>query len=526
MLALALAVFLLTIPWAQQPAPPHQAARKAAPKPRPCQKGTDPQTCERGWQLLDDAEAEAAGLREGGMRAYAQLQIARAYTVSDKKKTITLLDAAFAATLNMVGDGSRSRETQTLQGQILTSLAPLAPERVQELAPQAVPPARREAFQALLGYYEKNKRLDEAMATIDRLAGESDFPYAAASRIMTALPPEKAGERQQLFVTALHSFQTHPPARNAFFFGGDFLALVVDHWKEMPPALVREAIDEVLKQADTNADPNAKPVRVTMSYQGGSAAFSSMYEYQLFELLPVLRQIDPEYADSLLRDHQALAQQFDSYSQAGTPAITGIFFGNSYQRPSHFELKADPVAHPDEALEKVLALNDPEVQANFLLAYARQTLEKNPTTAKNFLDKLVSTVAPQIKSARDQARVFADAADFYLKLNNSMGAQKAIAAGNAAAEKLYGDDTDTTHPNPALKAYWPSTNAWIRLVRLAGRVSPDLSLELVKETRDEEIRPVLRIALAGAWIGAPLGPLTVIDKNGGWSQNRDPETRD
>ncbi len=528
MVALLVAVLLFSGGVFAQQGSPRAPAKKPAPGAKPCPKDIDLQTCERGWQLLEAAEAEAGGLRDAGMRAYMKSQIARAYVTSDKSKAVLFLSDAFTVTLDMASDNNiETAQKDTLQSDILSRLAPLAPERVEEFIPQARPSPRRSAFRALLGYYEKDKRFDAALEMINRIAGEGDFPYEAASSLMHALPEDKAAERQQLFTAALNSFRTRPPARNSYYFGsGDFPDLVVNYWKDIPVPLVREAIDEVLKQAKESADPNANAVGVTLGYRdGGESRLSSMYDYRLFQLLPVMRQIDPAYAESLLKDHESVAKDIDSYAKAGG-LITFISFGSSYPGPrrTQTQLKADPVAHPDDALEQVLALRDPEHEASLLLAFARTALEKN-SAAKDFLDKLVKTVAPQLKSPRDQARVCADAAGLYLKLKDNMGAQNAIAAANAAAEKLYADDTDSDRPNRALKAYWPSTSVSIRLVRLAGRISPNSALTMIKETRDDEIRSVLRLALAGSWIAIPLGSLTEISKDGGWSSNRDPELR-
>jgi len=62
----------------------------------PAHKAT-PEQLERGRQMLQLAETQAAGL-EGGMRSYALMQVARAYQPTDKKKALALLEDALAAT--------------------------------------------------------------------------------------------------------------------------------------------------------------------------------------------------------------------------------------------------------------------------------------------------------------------------------------------------------------------------------------------------------------------------------------------
>jgi hypothetical protein len=54
------------------------------------------------------------------------------------------------------------------------------------------------------------------------------------------------------------------------------------------------------------ADDEKDKVLVTFHTRRGNPSFSSAYEYRLFQLLPILKEIDPDRAETLLRDHQHL----------------------------------------------------------------------------------------------------------------------------------------------------------------------------------------------------------------------------
>ena len=73
--------------------------------------------------------------------------------------------------------------------------------------------------------------------------------------------------------------------------------------------------------------------------------------------------------------------------------------------------------------------------------------------------------------------------------------------GTKLAEKLDSKDTDSSHPNLALKAEWPSTNVWRQFVHLAARISPDAATKLIDDVPDSEIHAFLRVALAGSFVG-------------------------
>jgi hypothetical protein len=101
------------------------------------------------------------------------------------------------------------------------------------------------------------------------------------------------------------------------------------------------------------------------------------------------------------------------------------------------------------------------------------------------------------------------AATLYLEMGEAAEARKAIEKGMESAAKLYKQDTDADDPNKALKAYWPSANAYVGLLRLAGEIAPDWAQEQLKEVPDEEIRALAQISMAAALLGQPAGPVTI-----------------
>jgi hypothetical protein len=78
------------------------------------------------------------------------------------------------------------------------------------------------------------------------------------------------------------------------------------------------------------------------------------------------------------------------------------------------------------------------------------------------------------------------------------------------AGKLYAVDSDDDDPNTALKAFWPSTNAYCVLLREAARISPPWAISLLPSIKDPEIRVAAETALAGGWLDAPIGPNTIM----------------
>ena len=493
---------------------------------------------ERGMDMLKTAEGQAAGL-EGGMRAYTYLQLARAYEPSDKAKALQLLEDALTATRSMDDDQMQTRGR--LQQQILNEMVPLAPQRADELLSQVDVDSRERVLSALLSYYEKNKQLDHALELIYRIGQEKEIPYGAVSRLLQVLPPEQSSDAQQLFATALTSYSNHKHSGMSMG-AGDFSDLIVRYWNRFPTEMVHDAIKEVLKQAAAPSDSSdtPQPQTVSMASADGAVAFNSMYEYRLFQLLPVLQQIDESEASDLLQKYQDVKTLLSKYpqgtdsisppepqggpgGQGGPPRGAMTMFGSGRGpgggggMPMPVEMQraqkimADAEAHPADALAQASTISDPNLQANVLGGIARAAWKKNSSVAKSALEKMLDVTSrmqpdQQIMSLRN-------AANLYVQMDETDDAKKVVERGLAAAEKVYKADTNGDDPNKALKAYWPSTEAYRSFLRIAGQISPPWAMTLLKDISDPEIKVAAQTSLASAWLDVPAGATTIVSSH-------------
>jgi len=94
--------------------------------------------------------------------------------------------------------------------------------------------------------------------------------------------------------------------------GNSFTDLVVKFGLAMPPKMVLAAIDEILSQDKNQAEDQ---LNITVGGDGGTASFASRYEYDLFAVLPVVRQLDESRAKQLLEENQTLQSKLQQYPQ-------------------------------------------------------------------------------------------------------------------------------------------------------------------------------------------------------------------
>lgn len=521
---------------AQPQAAPAKRVQTAAAAPAKAESDTRV----RGRQWLERADAEASAIKDSGMRGYVYLQLARAYSTLSRPKALELLDSAFNAAAAVPED---SKSKPQVQQQILQAMASINPQHVDELLTQVPSEVRQGALIAMLGYYQETKQIDKAMEMVARITADSDFPYAAANKLMEALPPD-GSEREQLFNAAIAAFRDRKASGPDQFVMGDadFGEMVTRHWQTVPPSLVREAIDEILKDARSGNGS----LELTIFGQQGSLGFNSAYEWRLFQLLPVLRRIDESAAEDLLKQNQALQAQFQRFPQGmqswkrppDQHSVNGIVVTTRDSNTPRTGPPAPPPRiarmfamveqmnralrdvrdHPHEALAQTLAIGDDSTRIRTLILIARATQKSNISVCKSALDKVVEQL-DRLQEFQEQANQLIDAGRLYRDIKENDSVKKVVERGGALAEELYKTDTNSDDPNQAVKAFWPSTNAWVNFVRLGAQVAPDTTSKMVNEIPDEEIRPAVRIAFAATLLDAPSGTSTIMLDNKKGVQN-------
>src|SRR4029077_16626999 len=174
------------------------------------------------------------------------------------------------------------------------------------------------------------------------------------------------------------------------------------------PALALDAIHQVLDGARSEDGRG-----VTLNAPSVKLGFTSEYDYRVFELLPVLRQLDDDEADKILKDSQQAQiqlKQFPNGVQSIDPTIrdtplkedeTGHVLETSVGPPNEmeqaFQTKRAQVQeigrmaedNPRQAIAAATTLPDwvgkswraefPRAQA--YLAIARSVMKKNPSAA-------------------------------------------------------------------------------------------------------------------------------------------------
>ena len=491
-------------------------------------------------QLLESAEAGAAAL-DAASRIVAYADLARAYQDADKSKAISLLESALAACRDLQLESAdktlNNMIQRQLQSRIVRDLAALAPEKLDLLMDQLTPDMRASALEPMVNYYVKANRIDRATEIVTYVAQESEMPYMSAITLMSQFGHDRTDELRSLFVSSLTSYQSHQHT-STFRSNGDFPDMVTKFQDQLPPALLQQAVDEILSQAKT-ADEKFGGMTISVASSQGAASFQSAYDFRLFQLAPVLKRIDAERAERLLKERQDVSTLASKYPEAmnslnsngptggnmsmmvsmggGPPSSQG-----ESQKPTALErqraaqIVEDSAKHPQEALANAAMLSAP-IALDTYLAIARAAQKHNPSDALAALDKAMPLI-PKV-ALEEQMRRGQQITSLYLQLGDTDKAKNSLEQSLAVADRLYKKDSNADDPNRAPKGYWASTDGYRVILMNAQQIDPAWATTLLKEIPDDGIRVFNEIAMANAISGKPTSGSQIMSsfKNGGVS---------
>ena len=534
---LALAAGLATLCAGQkQPPDTHSEAVKsiaAAPNLTPQQ--------ERGLRLLKSAEADLAGLQPD-MRAFALWRASYAYVPVDRKKSEQLAENSFSAAqaieqrdedrcgpIGSAGDIQTSIQEDVLRELIRKDKIPY----VERLLPGANDYVRSQIAAQLVQHYVAKRDFSHSLQLLSDSADSTQYPFGAAADLLLALGPERSADRMTIFNQALNNFEQH--GSNGGFGQDDMPSFLGRTWNHVPPALALEAVDKMLDEAKSKGSHS----HISMATEKGSIDLSSDYQQRLFQLLPILQELDKDKADAILRDNAEARAQLAKYPKGmnslkseGNVYSYGITDDDAPQPTSmtgrQLELqimqRMNQIDHesnkdPSQAIADALMLPlqggfpSSSPRATALMNIAGSIEKKKPSLAKSALDEIMK-ISDQLNPQQIQS--IADLPSKYAELGENDSAQKALKPLLKAAEQIYAHDIDADDPNRGFKGTWPSTELWRKSVQIAGRISPPLAEEVLAGIPDQDIAVLEKISYASSLLGASAGPISIGDcrKNG------------
>jgi hypothetical protein len=389
---------------------------------------------------------------------------------------------------------------------------------VEQLLPSADEWVRNQITSKLVGYYIKEKDFAKAEASLNQVADSKNYPYGAAADLIVAMGPELSGDRMSVFHQALNNYGQHE--NNLSFGGGDIGDLVERTWSSLPAAMVLDAVNQLLDKAKSDESK----LHYSMSTGSGSLALNSSYQYRLFQLLPVLQELDKDKAEELLRDNAETKAQLAKYpkgmqslqgqgtvysmSMMGTERTTEQMteeqiMGQLQERKSTIvkESEKDPGQAVSDALSLPIHAKFWSPRVATLIEIAEFTTNhKNASAAKSALEEILKVEDQLTPTELSMSRV-SSVPKMYLNLGDQDGARKAVKALLKSAEKSYASDTNADDPNNGFKGTWPSADLWRKCVQASAQIAPAMAEEIIAEIPDADIAAAQKVAFASSLLG-------------------------
>ena len=360
------------------------------------------------------------------VRVAAKLRIGRVEAAVDSAMGRITLEMA----LEEIGALPRAERGLLLDHATLFAAA-IAPALLRDIPAESLERSGRSGHSAcLLGKTMLQHGQGEAALQFvlqERLA--EAFPFLFAMDILHEL---KDREQQQAVVRQAFSAWKETHKR-------EFLKLLRTHWRVLPDGEAKSVLHLIVRWA-----LNEPEWPLQASFDEGRLLFTSGREFTLFEILHIVRRLDPPLAEQLSRAHEQLAVAARRYPKGW------------------------------ESIQ-----NEAEDMQN------RQELEGGPV--HNVVGYLGSG------ASRDMAYQFAlRNGDFHRAMDH--------------ARAIYREDTDPETPNMAPKVLWPSAASFRSVLYHAGRRLGFDGRGLQKQIPDPDLRLLAGIEFVAALAGLPEMP--------------------
>lgn len=492
--------------------PQESSAKTAKPSPK---KAPEPKLDARRRQAVDILQAVESdiGRYSPEMQSYLLLEMADAYKKIDRTKQVAMLKQAFEAAADISNSDARTEQ----QNIIVHKLDEADPSALLSMQQAPDPKVRATVLRFLVREDIDHNRLQAAVTRLSQWDSNLEYPYQEAERLIPKLGAQQSGERQSVFAAAVAAYR----AAGAEPSPEDGLSnLIVKTYELLPPATVADAVDLVLQNAAKN---NPDHLSLAVGGKDGQATFDSIYDFQLFKLLPVLDKVDPGKAVALRRDHANIAALNKKYPNGvsslnpGTANLSMMMSSGDNPTPSAVpdasqRRSADAIVDSaakdvDSAIAAAQGLSNTAdfdfaimtPRCRVLERIAEQAVnQKNFTGANSALKALLA--AAQDLNPLAQGHYFIRAAALSAEMNDPQTAKQDLSRGMKAADALYQKDAFADPPNDAIKANWPSTAVWKGALIVAARIDPAYALQEAASLPDPEIEAVEKVAIAGVML--------------------------
>jgi hypothetical protein len=345
------------------------------------------------------------------------------------------------------------------------------------------------------------------LAGLDRLrrvaqhVGETgEYPYLAMAPIVSELADGHQELAVSIFTEALTFYQRRSKFSSENLYFIQFLQMT-RHSIQFP--LVKEGIEEIVQRLTTEKSPSQSVYRGQVYGNRGGFETNDENDRLLIQVLPLLREIDPAAARSLVEERPSLrnaAAATGDFQHAetitfSTKEAAGVPGAEQYQMESARADYVEQIAkeRPEEALTLARTIANPGLRVIAFARLAQNAAPESPQRARGFLDQSRSDMR-SIQDDEDKLRALTAVARVEAALKDSRAVVEAVQQGFELGGELFEQDLEL---HPGKLAY--RAVGFAELTELAGlgaKFAPEEILSHISRIRSEALKANLLVDAA------------------------------
>ena len=342
-----------------------------------------------------------------------------------------------------------------------------------------------------------------------RLQPVGMYPYFAVEQAASGLPVDK--ENNPLESSFADSEQVFRQSTRSSTANDEFRDMLRSYWMRVPKDLAQTALHDLTNSIVAVGDQGSATVQTFGSNGRQTINLQSSADAALVELVPIMRQLDPQLLDKLKGDRPDFARAVDQVGNGGVMVTSatnggrgsgngpswnggGISNGGAYNsanRATMARIRNAAQQNPQQAMTMASNITDPTQASMALSMVAGNLANDDPKAAADALQK-AQDAAEKISDKSAQLRADISLANSADRIDNDLALRSALETGFNTGNELLRDEIDA-QPDQE-----PSWSQLAMLTSVGMRRLPELTISLIEEVSVPSIKARLLLNAAGS----------------------------
>jgi hypothetical protein len=355
----------------------------------------------------------------------------------------------------------------------------------------------------------------ESISTIEALAdwlGQTgQYPYGPVAEVMRKLAPVDPQRVQSLYGAGIRYL---PNGQRFETTNRQFVSFILSTRNLVDQRSLENALEAAVQSIE-NASKHYRLPRVTaeVTTPQGSKAFGSQAEVLIYELLPSIREFDPDFARRLI-------EKYPSFRNGPDLAAEHVHTGgvlshcdqwasatqNAMDESRLYRVQSMAANDPNQAAQLAMAIRDPDLQSVALATLAPSYSQVNQEEADSWINSAIRRLE-NMKSEVPKLRLMVALCNDYIVRKRFAEAAEMMQQAFALGELLF---NRYSRANPGATAYTAdSFDPLSDLVNMTAREFPfpRAVTDAVEHFRNDVLRARMLVVAAAAFSQRSVGDL-------------------